>query len=173
MKKAFYIFGLLTIIMFAQYAKAQNLDLKKVPKQDYVDSAKEIAKGFFDNLKKNKHKEIADFIVESIGYNWDESKKITSRNDYMSKLEIISLKPPKGVFGDLIGYDLIEEGLLSGSDRYFRHTYISYHDGSVLIWEFRFFVDKDNKVTLHYIGWSDKNPFEYMSTPDMLLPRYN
>jgi len=173
MRNAFYIIALLTISLFAQNIKAQNLDIKKVPKPEYIESAKELAKGIFDNLKKNKNKEIADFIVKSIGYNWDESKKITERNDYLAKLEIISLKPPKGVYGKLFGYDLIEEGFLLGSDRYFRHTYISYHEGSILIWEFRFFVNKKNEVTLHYIGWSDKNPFEYMSTPDMLLPRYN
>ena len=37
---------------------------------------------------------------------------------------------------------------------------------------YRFFVKEDDTVTLHNIGWSDKNPFEYMSTPDMLLPKY-
>jgi hypothetical protein len=173
MKKEFYILLLLAITTISQNIKAQNLDLKKVPKIEYIESAKVLAKGFFDNLKNKRHKQIADFIVESLGSNWDESKKITERNDYLSKLEIISLKPPKGVYGDLFGYDLIEQGFLSGSDRYFRHTYISYHEGSILIWEFRFFVNKDDRVTLHYMGWSDKNPFEYMSTSDMLLPKYN
>lgn len=151
---------------------AQVLDLSKSPKKAYRESAKQMAKGIFENLQNNEHRAIADFIVENIGYSWNESKKITERNDYLSKLEIISMKPPMGVFGDCFGYDLIEEGFLTGSDRYFRHSYLSYHDGSILVWEFRFYVNKDDKVTLHYIGWSDKNPFEYMSTPDMVLPYY-
>ncbi len=173
MKKVTYISILMVSILLCNMLPAQNLNLSKTPKPEYLDSAKELAKGVFENLKQKNHKEIADFIVESIGYNWQESKKITERNDYLAKLEIISLKPPDGVYGDLNGYDLIDEGFLQGSDRLFRHTYISYHDGSILIWEFRFYVDKDEKVNLHYMGWSDKNPFEYMSTPDMLLPRYN
>lgn len=152
---------------------AQELDLRKIPKPEYLSDAKKMAATFFENLKKQKHKENADFIVNSLGQTWDESKKIAERNDYMAKFEIISLAPPKGVYGSMDGYDLIEEGFLSGSDRYFRHTYIAYHQGSILIYEFRFYVDSKEKVTLHYIGWSEKNPFEYMSTPDMLLPKYN
>jgi len=152
---------------------AQNLDITKVPKPEYLDEAKKIANTFFENFRNKKHKENADFIVNNLGKNWDESKKISERNDYLAKFEIISLKPPKGVYGALDGFDLIEQGFLKGSNRYFRHTYIGYHEGSILIYEFRFYVNSKAKVTLHYIGWSEKNPFEYMSTPDMLLPKYD
>jgi|OpeIllAssembly_1097287.scaffolds.fasta_scaffold20514_2 hypothetical protein len=173
MKKIIYVFSIITIMISNYEVTAQNLDLQKTPKQVYLDSAKKMAKGLFDDLKNGEHKKIAEFIVENLGKTWDESKKIQTRNDYLGKFEIISLRPPKGVYGDLTGYDLIEEGFLLGSDRYFRHTYLTYHEGSILIWEFRFFVDVKGAVTLHYIGWSDKNPFEYMSTSDMLLPKYN
>lgn len=152
---------------------AQYLDLTKVPKAEFLNEAKKIANTFFENFKNKKLSENADFIVNSLGETWDESKKIAQRNDYLAKFEIISLKPPKGVYGELDGFDLIEQGFLKGSDRYFRHTYIGYHEGSILIYEFRFYVDNKNKVQLHYIGWSEKNPFEYMSTPDMLLPKYD
>lgn len=172
MRKVVSVLSLLFVSLLAQHIHAQVLDLYKVPKKAYIESAKEMAKGIFENLQNNEHRAIADFIVENIGYSWNEQKKITERNDYLSKLEIISMKPPIGVYGDCFGYDLIEEGFLKGSDRYFRHSYLSYHDGSILVWEFRFYVNKENKVTLHYIGWSDTNPFEYMSTPDMVLPLY-
>ncbi|ASB49155.1 hypothetical protein [Alkalitalea saponilacus] len=173
MKKTIYIFLILAMIIPVSTLYGQNLNLNKTPKKEHLAAAKELAKKIFDNLANKNHQEIANFIVDNIGFNWDESRRISSRNDYLSKLEILSLKPPMGVFGDLFGYDLIEEAFLMGSDRYFRHTYLSYHEGSLLIWEFRFYVNKDGNTTLHYIGWSDNNPFEYMSTPDMVLPRYN
>jgi len=164
-----FIFSLVSF----NHLNAQDLDLTKVPKQEYLDEAKQIARTFFENYKNKNHKANADYIVKSLGQNWDESKRISERNDYLAKFEIISLRPPKGVYGELDGYDLIEQGFLKGSDRYFRHTYIGYHEGSILIYEFRFYVNNKQKVTLHYIGWSEKNPFEYMSTPDMLLPKYD
>ncbi len=167
------LFALLTVLFSLNNIQAQDLDLNKVPKAEYLKEAKKFANTFFDNLKNKRHKENAEIIISSLGTSWDESKRITERNDYLAKFEIISLNPPNGVYGDLDGYDLIEEGFLKGSDRYFRHTYIAYHKGSILTYEFRFYVDSNEKVTLHYIGWSEKNPFEYMSTPDMLLPKYD
>lgn len=164
---------LVTIFFLINLTFSQNLDLNKTPKDDHLNQGKSIAKNFFENLENRKHKENADYIVNNIGNSWEESKKITERNSYLSKFEIISMKPPKGLYGDLNGYDLIEEGFLKGSDRYFRHTYLGYFEDSFLIFEFRFYVKTDGKVTLHYIGWSENNPFEYMSTADMLLPRYN
>ncbi len=166
------ILFIFSLVSFNQL-NAQDLDLTKVPKQEYLDEAKKIARTFFENYENKNHKANADYIVKSLGQNWDESKRISERNDYLAKFEIISLRPPKGVYGELDGYDLIEQGFLKGSDRYFRHTYIGYHEGSILLYEFRFYVNNKQKVTLHYIGWSEKNPFEYMSTPDMLLPKYD
>ncbi len=166
------ILFIFSLVSFNQL-NAQDLDLTKVPKQEYLDEAKKIARTFFENYENKNHKTNADYIVKSLGQNWDESKRISERNDYLAKFEIISLRPPKGVYGELDGYDLIEQGFLKGSDRYFRHTYIGYHEGSILLYEFRFYVNNKQKVTLHYIGWSEKNPFEYMSTPDMLLPKYD
>jgi hypothetical protein len=134
-----------------------ELSKEQKPKQEYLDSAKKIAFDVFENIKKRNYQEISEFMVESLGANWNESKKISQRNEYLSKFKIIGLKAPEGVYGDLNGYDSIDEGFLKGSDRLFRHTYITYHEGSFLIWEFRFYVDKNEN--LHYIGWSDKNPF--------------
>ena len=85
----------------------------------------------------------------------------------------MSIKPPKGVYGDLQGFDIIDQGIIPGSDRYFRNTYLGYFEQSVLIFEFRFYVTQNKTVRLNYIGWSEKNPFEYMSTADMLISRYN
>lgn len=163
----------LFFICFCFQINAQDLDLTKTPKRAYLEQAKAISKNIFTKLENGEHREIANFIVDNLGQTWDESKRINERNDYIGKFEIISLDPPKGIYGKINGFDLIDEGFLLGSDRVFRHTYITYHEGSSLLWEFRFYVNSNEKVTLNYIGWSEQNPFEYMSTPDMLLTRYN
>ncbi|GHA61092.1 hypothetical protein [Pontibacter akesuensis] len=151
---------------------SQTTDFSKKPNAAKIQEAKTIVNTIFTDLKNNRHEKVADFMVESIGKTWDAATKIKNKNDYLSKMQIISVSPPEGVYGSLDGYDLIEEAYLPGSDRYFRHTYISYHEGSKLIWEFRFYINSKQKLTIDYIGWSEKNPFEYMSTSDMLAPRY-
>ncbi len=173
MKNTTKILLLIVIVLNGGIASSQNLDLNKVPKLEYLKAAKKIASDFFERLKDKQHEANADFIIEHLGRAWDESKRISERNDYLNKFQLISIKPPKGVYGDLDGYDLIEQGFLRGSDRYFRHTYMGYFEGNYLIFEFRFYVNSAEEVTLDYIGWSEKNPFEYMSTSDMLLPKYD
>ncbi|ALO14562.1 hypothetical protein L21SP5_00894 [Salinivirga cyanobacteriivorans] len=173
MRNTTKILLLVAIVLTAGIAGAQNLDLNKVPKLEYLKTAKNMASDFFQRLKEKDHEANADFIIDNLGSAWDESKRISERNDYLNKFQLISIKPPQGVYGDLDGYDLIEQGFLRGSDRYFRHTYMAYFEGNYLIFEFRFYVDGNEKVTLDYIGWSEKNPFEYMSTSDMLLPKYD
>jgi len=79
------------------------------------------------------------------------------------------MSPPQSSYGKLDGYDLMDESYLPGSVRYFRLTYISYHEGAPLIWQFRFYVKPNGKIALNYITWSEKNPFEFLSTSDMLL----
>ncbi|SFF92657.1 hypothetical protein [Pontibacter chinhatensis] len=153
-------------------ASAQKIDTTKRPPAAKVEEAKKIATTIFDDLKHKRHDKVADFMVESLGKSWDSSTRIKNKNDYRGKMEIISVSPPSGVYGALGGYDLIEEAYLPGSDRYFRHTYITYHEGSKLVWELRFYINTKQELTLDYIGWSEKNPFEYLSTSDMLVPRY-
>ena len=157
-------------LLFVSAVSAQNF--MKRPSKENIKKAEDQAKVFFSLIQKNKPREAADFIINNLGESWDESKKIQERNDYVNKFELIALPPPKGTFGKLDSYDLIEEGFLAGSDRVFRHTYIGYHEGNMLLYEFRFYVTPKGEVTLNYLGWSEKNPFEYMSTPDMLLTKW-
>lgn len=152
--------------MLIQNTTAQQVDLKKTPKPEVVASAKEVAKVFFDDLKNNRHEKLVDYIIEGVGYNLDTSEKSKMRIDFLEKFKIISTAPPQGTHGPVSGYDMIEASFVPGSDRYFRHTYLTYHEGNAVIWEFRFYVDNYQKVLLNYIGWSDKNPFEYLSTPE-------
>lgn len=160
----------LAVLLIVSTASAQNF--MKRPSKENIKKGEDQAKEFFTLIQKNKHREAADYIINKLGKSWDESKKIQERNDYVNKFELIALSPPQGTFGKLDSYDLIEEGFLAGSDRVFRHTYIGYHEESVLMYEFRFYITPKGEVTLNYLGWSEKNPFEYMSTPDMLLTKW-
>lgn len=167
------LLSLLFIFCFCAVALAQGINYTKKPSEASIKEAKEIAASLFNDLKSKRHEKIADFIVSNLGASWDSSTRIKNKNDYMAKMEIITMPPPDGIYGTIGGYDLIDEAYLPGSDRYFRHTYITYHDGSKLVWEFRFYVNNKQKVTVDYIGWSEENPFEYLSTPDMIIPRYS
>jgi hypothetical protein len=144
----------------------------KTPNAEAISAAYKIAEGIFAKLKEGKTEDIAKSIVEQLGHAWDASTRVKNMNDFKSKLDMISISPPEGAYGKLSGYDLIEESSLPGTDRYFRLTWISYHEESPMIWEFRFYVKPDGKVALHYCGWSDKNPFEYLSRADMQLLRW-
>ena len=164
-------FILMLLIASIQQLSAQ--DYLKRPSDESVKKAEEISELFFSNMKKGKNEANADFIVNSIGGSWDQTKKISQKGDYLQKFQIIDLSPDEGgVYGRIVSYDLLEKGFLSGSDRYFRLTYIGYHPNSVLMYEFRYYVKPSGEVRLQYIGWSDKNPFEYMSTSDMMLTKY-
>jgi len=160
-------------LAFPTHLRAQ-LDKPRImtPSADLVSAAYKMAEGIFANLKSGKSEDIARGLVEQIGYAWDAGTKIQKVNDFKSKLDMILLSPPAGSYGKMSGYDLIEESSLPGTDSYFRLTYISYHEGAPLVWEFRFYVKPDGKLALSACMWSDKNPFEYLSTADMQLLRW-
>jgi len=145
----------------------------RIPKDNVLNQAREMTVQVFFNLKNGESEKLAKWIVEQIGYTWDASSKVTQTNDFKSKLDVILLDPPASPYGKLDKYDLIDESYLPGSDRYFRMSYISYHQGAPLIWEFRFYVKPDGIVTLNNITWTEDDPFEYLSTNEMLLPLWH
>jgi hypothetical protein len=132
-------------------------------------NAKQMVENLFADLKIGKSEKMAKLIAEEIGYAWDDSTKRESVNAFKSDFDLILRDPPAAKYGKLQGYDLIDESFLPHSNRYFRLVYISYHEGAPLIWEFRFYVKPNGKIALNNIVWSEKNPFEYISTSDMLL----
>ena len=166
--------GALCILMsFATAPAAEVVKPKNmVPNATLVSAAYKVAEGVFNNLKEGKTEDIAKWLVDQIGPSWDAQTKVKNSGDYRTKLDMILVSPPSGTYGKLDSFDLIEESALPGTDRYFRLTYISYHEAAPLIWEFRFYVKPDGKLRLTYCGWSDKNPFEYLSTSDMQLQRW-
>lgn len=152
----------------AEVVRPKNL----VPSATLVSAAYKLAEGVFSSLKEGKTEELAKWLVDQIGPSWDAQTKVKNSGDFRTKLDMILVSPPAGTYGKLESFDLIEESALPGTDRYFRLTFISYHEAAPLIWEFRFYVKPDRKLSLKYCGWSDKNPFEYLSTSDMQLQRW-
>jgi hypothetical protein len=152
----------------AEVVKPKNV----TPSAVAVSAAYKLAEGLFENLKAGKNDDIAKWLVEQVGSSWDAQTKVKNAADYKSKLDMILISPPSGTYGKLDSYDLIEESALPGTDRYFRLTFITYHEAAPLIWELRYYVKSDGKVALKYCGWSDKNPFEYLSTSDMQIQRW-
>ncbi len=156
------------VCIAAEVVKPKNV----TPNATAVSAAYKMAEGLFANLKAEKNDDIAKWLVEQVGSSWDAQTKVKNAADYKSKLDMILISPPAGTYGKLDSYDLIEESGLPGTDRYFRLTFMTYHEGAPMIWEMRFYVKPDGKVALKYCGWSDKNPFEYLSTSDMQMQRW-
>jgi len=152
----------------AEVVKPKNM----VPSATVVSAAYKMAESVFASLKEGKTEEIAKWLVDQVGPSWDAQTKVKNSGDYRTKLDMILVSPPGGTYGKLDSFDLIEESALPGTDRYFRLTYITYHEAAPLLWEFRFYVKPDGKLALKYCGWSDKNPFEYLSTTDMQIQRW-
>jgi hypothetical protein len=143
-----------------------------VPSATIVSAAYKMAEGLFGNLKEGKTEEIAKWLVDQVGSAWDAQTKVKNIGDYHTKLDMILVSPPAGSYGKLDSYDLIEESSLPGTDRYFRLTFMTYHENSPLLWQFRFYVKPDGKLQLVSCGWSDDNPFEYLAKSDMQLQRW-
>ena len=143
-----------------------------VPNATVVSGAYKMAEQLFADLKEGKTEQIAKWMVEQLGGSWDAQTKVKNAGEYRTKLDMILVSPPAGSYGRLDSFDLIEESALPGSDRYFRMTFITYHETAPLLWEMRFYVKPDGKFRLNYLSWSDKNPFEYLATSDMQLQRW-
>ncbi|MDP9339141.1 MAG: hypothetical protein M3P45_09765 [Acidobacteriota bacterium] len=166
MKKCqFLLLGILLFVPLRLMPQSVKQELK-TPAPEALVAARKACTDVFSNLAAGKSEDIAAWITNEIGYTRDAASKISLKNDFKSKLDLVLASPPVTPYGKLSGYDLIEETYLPHSNRYFRLTYISYHEGAPLIWEFRFYVKPDGKVALSYIVWSEKNPFEYISSPE-------
>ena len=161
------------VILIPTPGQAQSVPPQmKMPSGQSLARAHKMAEQLFENLEAGKNEVIAQWIVDQVGYAWDAATRIQNLNNFKSKLDILRVSPPESSHGKLGGYDLLEESYLPGSDRFFRTTYLSYHEGAPLIWEFRFYVTPEDKLTLNYIKWDPGNPFEYLAKSDMQLERW-
>ena len=166
------VVGLLAFLVPALASGQAVPPQMKMPSGEALSAAHKMAEQLFANLKAGESEKIAKWIVDQLGFTWDATTKVKNMNDYKAKMDIIKISPPDGSFGALSGHDLIEESYLPGSNRYFRTTYITYHEGAPLVWEFRFYVKPGGGLSLSFIGWDPGNPFEYLARPDMQVERW-
>jgi hypothetical protein len=173
MKRHLFLFlGLWTIFSLSTAAQSTKQEIK-TPNEEALMAGRKACTDLFSNLASGKTEQIAAWIANEIGYMRDPANRITMKNEFKSKLDLVITSPPVTPYGKLSGYDLIDEAYLPNSNRFFRLVYISYHEAAPLIWEFRFYVKPDGKVALNYIVWSEKNPFEYMSNTEMIFAHGN
>jgi hypothetical protein len=92
---------------------------------------------------------------------------MTLKDDFKNELDLIMTSPPVTPYGKISRYDLINESYLPNSSRYFRLICISYHKAAPLIWEFRYYVKPDGKIAMSDIQWSETNPFEFVTKPEV------
>jgi hypothetical protein len=156
----------LTLFPFAATPQSSK-QAAKTPSPEALAAAHKASTEVFSKLSAGKSEEVAAWIADEIGYTRDPASKITLKNDFKNKLDLIMTSPPVTPYGKISGYDLISESYLPNSSRYFRLIYISYHEGAPLIWEFRYYVKQDGKIVLNYIQWSETNPFEFIAKPEI------
>ncbi len=144
----------------------------RIPSAEKVVEARKMATDIFAKLKEGKTEEVAKWIVQEVGYAWSPQDRVKKTGEFKSSLDLLLIGPPDGAYGKLDSFDLIMESYLPGTDRYFRLTYMTYHQASPLLWEFRYYLTPEGKVTLHQIAWSPENPFEYLTKSEMLLNQW-
>ena len=171
MKKIYSLIFALSLVIPLCAAVQSFKPQMKVPNAEALAIARKSCTDLFDKLEAEKTEEIAPWFTNELGYTRDPASKMTLKNEFKSKLDLIIASPPVTPYGKLSGYDLLDEAYLPNSNRFFRMIYISYHERAPLIWEFRFYVKPDGKPALNYIIWSEKNPFEYLSSLQVAPPR--
>jgi hypothetical protein len=143
----------------------------KTPSREVIYEAHKDCADLFAYLAADNTEEAARWMADEVGFAQDDVGKATLKDGFKTKLDAVMASPPQSPYGKFSGYDLLDEAYLPNSARYFRLVYISYHEGAPLIWEFRFYVKPDGRAALESVEWSEKNPFEYMATPEMLYPK--
>jgi hypothetical protein len=155
----------------AQQQNAPAQHATKTPSRESLGDAHKACQDFLQNLSSGNTEEAARWIASELGYAQDDDGRQQMMETFRGKLDALLVTPPASPYGKISGYDLVDESYLPNSAHYFRLIYITYHEGSPLLWEFRFYVRPEGHVALENVEWSEKNPFEYMAAPDKLYPK--
>lgn len=143
------------------------------PNPEIVEQAKTIAAdSVFTRLEAGKADELAEWVTDQVHSEASGTSRMQQLSQFQSQFRMIAQGPPQSPFGEMIGYDLLQESHLPGTNRYFRLTYMSYHQQAPLVWEMHFYVKPDDTPAMTYIQFNGQNPFAYMTTPDMLIENY-
>lgn len=169
--KAFLSFiAVCAYLMAAMPATGQHIQR---PDQLHLDQARAIvADSVFQRLSDKHADELAVWVIEQIHTDASGTTRTQLLSEFQSQFRLIVDDGPTNPFGELDGYDLLQEVALPGTKRYFRLLYMTYHQRTPLVWEFHFYVKPDGDLALTFLHFTGGNPFEYMSTSDMLIERF-
>ena len=167
------VFVLVPFVQQAVYSQSINVNRYASVETKYVELAKQIvADSVFARLENEEPDELAEWIVNQTGYMLDGAERLQKINEFRTQFGTILLPPPEGPVGAIEGYELLQEDSLPSSDRYFRLVYLSHHQRAPLIWEYHFYITSTGEVLLNLFLFNGGNPFDYLSTSDMLLNQY-
>lgn len=132
-----------------------------------VDTAKSIvADSIFARLRAGEVDSLAIWVTDQLDASAMGRSRRQRISEFRSQFSVVSQQGPLSRFGPMTGYDLLQETALTGTDRYFRLTYMTYHEEAPLVWELHFYVKPDGTPVLNYLEFTGDNPFAYMNTPD-------
>lgn len=143
------------------------------PELGALEAAKGIvADSIFARLEAGEADALAEWITDQLHSEASGTSRLQQLSNFQSQFRMIAQGGPKTPFGQMEGFDMIQKTALPGTDRYFRLVYLTYHESIPLVWEFHFYVRSGGDVKLSYFKFDGKNPFEYLSTPDMFIENY-
>jgi hypothetical protein len=126
----------------------------------------------FARLQAGEAEALAEWVTDQVHSEASGTSRMQQLNKFKSQFNMVVEGGPQSPFGEMVGYDLLQESALPGTDRYFQFTYMTYQQEIPLVWEMHFCVTPEEKPMLTYIRFDGQNPFSYMTTPDMLIERY-
>jgi len=163
---------ILSIIFQLQIGQARAQTIER-PDPSVIQEAKSIvADSIFARLKAGQSESLAEWVTDQVHTEASGNSRMQQLNEFRSSFDMIAQGPPESPFGEMVGFDLLQESALPGTDKYFRLTYMTYHQEVPLVWEVHFYVKPDGNPSLTMIRFDGQNPFSYMTTPDMLIERY-
>lgn len=143
------------------------------PNPELVEEAKSVVKdSIFARLRTGEVEALAEWLTDQVHSPASGTPRMKQLNQFRSEFQMIAQNPPDSPFGDMDGYSLLQESHLPGTSRYFRLTYMTYHQEAPLVWEVHFYVTPDESPVLTFVQYNGQNPFSYMTTPDMLIEEY-
>lgn len=161
---------LLVIVLGSGAARAQTI---QPPDRVLLERAKGIvADSIFARLEAGQADELAEWVTDATHSEASGVTRLQQFNQFQTQFRMMTEEATNSPFGKMEGYDLLQEVALPGTDRYFRLTYMSYHQELPLVWEIHFYVRPDRTLSIPYLQFNGQNPFTYLSTPDMLIERY-
>lgn len=132
--------------------------------RDVVEEAKAIvADSIFARLRAGEVDSLATWVTDQLDASAMGRSRRQRISEFRSQFSVVTQQGPMSRFGPMGGYDLLQETALTGTDRYFRFTYMTYHQEAPLVWEFHFYVTPNGDPVLNYFEFTGDNPFDQVA----------